>query len=244
MSQYVAEHQLSSKGAPAGGSSENLPTFFGDKSRALRGELDKAQGRIRVTLEAINSAMALRNSEKGIAEAENVKRLTELAFFFIPLTFAAAIFSIQVQEFEQSPPQMTTFVITAVCLLFAVYCFRLAQYLGNKYYWGTKLGREINRTLIKISDYLENQCENDDCCGDECCGVELDTRSIRSRPRDPFDPAVDMEGVVCQQPRPREAPSIGPAVVRASTTSQNSGRVRGSISGAGSGSRSNTFDAV
>ena len=48
--------------------------------------------------------MSLLESKRDIEEAEGVSRLTELAFFFIPTTFAASLFSMQVWELEESPP--------------------------------------------------------------------------------------------------------------------------------------------
>ncbi|KAE9368888.1 hypothetical protein N431DRAFT_561211 [Stipitochalara longipes BDJ] len=49
------------------------------------------------------SNMALLDSRRSIAEAHSVTKLTELAFFFIPLTFAESLFffGMQIEEFEQ-----------------------------------------------------------------------------------------------------------------------------------------------
>lgn len=84
----------------------------------------------------MNSELALINTQKSISEAENVKRLTELAFIFVPMTFAAAIYSIQVQEFQDKPPRLWTFFVTAVCLVMLVYCVRILQYFVVRNQWG------------------------------------------------------------------------------------------------------------
>lgn len=46
--------------------------------------------------------MSLIESKRGIAEAESVTKLTEWAFFFIPLTFTASMFSMHVKELDRS----------------------------------------------------------------------------------------------------------------------------------------------
>ncbi|KAK0670270.1 hypothetical protein QBC41DRAFT_198875, partial [Cercophora samala] len=42
---------------------------------------------------------------RGIAQAENVTRLTELAFVFIPMSFAAAVFSMQTSGAGGNPTE-------------------------------------------------------------------------------------------------------------------------------------------
>ena len=44
------------------------------------------------TFTMVMATMSLMESEKAIIEAEGVTKLTQLAFFFIPLTFVAGIF--------------------------------------------------------------------------------------------------------------------------------------------------------
>jgi Mg2+ and Co2+ transporter CorA len=51
---------------------------------------------------------------RSIEQAESVANLTELAFVFIPLTYTAGIFSMQVRELQDSPPP--TFPVTFWCL--------------------------------------------------------------------------------------------------------------------------------
>lgn len=57
----------------------------------------------------------------------NVAGLMELAFIFIPMTFAAANSSIQAQELEDTPPRFWTFVVTAIGLLLLVYGVRALE---------------------------------------------------------------------------------------------------------------------
>lgn len=69
--------------------------------------------------------MSIVESKRGIAEAESVTKLTELAFFFIPLTFSASIFSMQVKELNASQTSIVAFVILAFIVTTASYALRL-----------------------------------------------------------------------------------------------------------------------
>ena len=64
-------------------------------------------------------------SKRGIAEAESVARLTELAFFFIPLTFAASVFSMQVKELSSADLSISAFFALAISLTASAYLLRL-----------------------------------------------------------------------------------------------------------------------
>ena len=69
--------------------------------------------------------MSIVESKRGIAEAESVTKLTELAFFFIPLTFSASIFSMQVKELNASRISIAAFFILATIITSASYALRL-----------------------------------------------------------------------------------------------------------------------
>ena len=69
--------------------------------------------------------MSIIESKRGIAEAESVTKLTELAFFFIPLTFSASIFSMQVKELNASRISIAAFFILATIITTASYALRL-----------------------------------------------------------------------------------------------------------------------
>ena len=69
--------------------------------------------------------MSIVESKRGIAEAESVTKLTELAFFFIPLTFSASIFSMQVKELDASRVSIAAFFTLAIIITFASYALRL-----------------------------------------------------------------------------------------------------------------------
>lgn len=68
--------------------------------------------------------MALLDSSRSIAEARTVAKLTELAFAFIPLTFACSIFSMQVTELQNGVP-FWAFLVTAAGMGMITYVVRL-----------------------------------------------------------------------------------------------------------------------
>jgi hypothetical protein len=75
------------------------------------------------SLNSITGALQFMESQRAIMEAESISRLTELAFLFIPLSFAAALFSMQVQELSQPPP-VAHFVAFALPLSATTYALR------------------------------------------------------------------------------------------------------------------------
>lgn len=85
------------------------------------------QRRTESSNKSLLTTMSLAESKRGIAEAESVTRLTQLAFFFIPLTFSASIFSMQVKELNASVTPISAFVILAICITIGSYALRLAM---------------------------------------------------------------------------------------------------------------------
>jgi hypothetical protein len=111
--------------------SEIISKKYATNSRSLTALVDevKNNGRTvttkvwRVT-KGLRAEMSLLESRRGIAEAESVTRLTELAFIFIPLTFVSSIFSMQVNELSSGVP-FSTFLIAASCATVLLYGTRL-----------------------------------------------------------------------------------------------------------------------
>jgi len=69
--------------------------------------------------------MSIVENKRGIAEAEGVTILTELEFFFIPLTFSASIFSMQVKEISSATVSLSAFFFLAVISTVSSYALRL-----------------------------------------------------------------------------------------------------------------------
>ena len=71
------------------------------------------------------SSMQLIESQKGIIQAGQVQRLTQLAFLFIPISLLAAVFGMNVAEYKIPSKIWVFFLIAAV--LFGVTCFMLSR---------------------------------------------------------------------------------------------------------------------
>ncbi|KAL8943781.1 MAG: hypothetical protein Q9211_000864 [Gyalolechia sp. 1 TL-2023] len=89
-------------------------------------QITKAQERRTTTYKSLMTAMSLVESKRGISEAESVTKLTELAFFFIPLTFAASLFSMQVKELDADTTSVGVFFGVALTITACSYVLRLA----------------------------------------------------------------------------------------------------------------------
>ena len=87
-------------------------------------QVTKVQGRTESTHRSLMATMSLIESKRGISEAESVTKLTEWAFFFIPLTFTATLFSMQVKELDGST-SVSFFVAVALAITICSYGLRL-----------------------------------------------------------------------------------------------------------------------
>ncbi|KAL6704385.1 hypothetical protein ACN47E_008237 [Coniothyrium glycines] len=65
------------------------------------------------------------DSRRGIAKAENISKLTKLAFVFIPLSFVASLFSMQIHELERGL-FVSAFVLVAFGFVMIAYAIRLS----------------------------------------------------------------------------------------------------------------------
>lgn len=88
-------------------------------------EITKLRQRTASSYQSLMANMSIVESKRGIAEAEGVSKLTELAFFFIPLTFSASIFSMQVKELNAADISVSAFIILAIIVTFLSYGLRL-----------------------------------------------------------------------------------------------------------------------
>ncbi|KAK3299816.1 uncharacterized protein B0H64DRAFT_447737 [Chaetomium fimeti] len=74
------------------------------RDRALKQaekQLEATMARLEGTYQVLMSSMSILESEKAIEQAEVVTRLTNLAFFFIPLTFVSGLFGMNLNEFDK-----------------------------------------------------------------------------------------------------------------------------------------------
>ena len=93
--------------------------------RECKIEIANLQHRATSSYQSLMANMSIVESKRGIAEAEGVTKLTELAFFFIPLTFSASIFSMQVREINAADISVSAFIILAIVITVLSYALRL-----------------------------------------------------------------------------------------------------------------------
>ncbi|KAL4781145.1 hypothetical protein BJX76DRAFT_336165 [Aspergillus varians] len=95
-----------------------------DSIGELRSDFERTIQGFKDVSNAITGTLQFIESHRAIAEAESVTRLTELAFLFIPLSFAASLFSMQIQPLT-NPVPVGNFVAFALSLSTATYALRL-----------------------------------------------------------------------------------------------------------------------
>ena len=75
--------------------------------------------------DSLRAEMQIVDSRRSIAEAESISKLTELAFVFVPLSFVASLFSMQVHELDGGVP-IYRFAIVAIGFVMVAYAVRLS----------------------------------------------------------------------------------------------------------------------
>ncbi|KAF3223479.1 hypothetical protein TWF106_004872 [Orbilia oligospora] len=71
-----------------------------EELRELTIAVEYTHKRVESDFQALMSSMSIVESRRAISETEVVSKLTQLAFFFIPLSLVAAIFGMNINEFE------------------------------------------------------------------------------------------------------------------------------------------------
>ena len=128
---------------------------YGASNRA-KFKLEHIRSRVKKTLaDAVSSyatmraEMSILDSRRSIAEAESVGKLTELAFIFIPITFAASVFSMQIKELQNAVP-LRNFIIACIIILACSYGLRLLVR-------SRLLRRSMQRLIEDVREYAEVQ---------------------------------------------------------------------------------------
>ncbi|KAJ6177911.1 hypothetical protein N7519_008372 [Penicillium mononematosum] len=88
--------------------------------------IDHVMDRLQRTSASLTSNMGLLDSRRSIDEAHAVARLTELAFIFVPMSFAASVFGMQVEPFADPVP-LSNFFIVAVFVTSFAYLMRMTM---------------------------------------------------------------------------------------------------------------------
>ncbi|EPS40496.1 hypothetical protein H072_5629 [Dactylellina haptotyla CBS 200.50] len=82
----------------------------------------EVKGRVEKTFQALMSSMSILANQEAISEAASVGKLTELAFLFIPTSFAATFYSMQIESLK---PSVAKFAVLALVLSTVAYGARL-----------------------------------------------------------------------------------------------------------------------
>jgi len=115
-------------------------------------KLDSIVGKTRSTYDFLRAEFTALESRKQVSESESVTRLTELAFIFIPLSFMASVFSMQIQEL-QDPVPLRAFVAASICVLAGAYAFRL--FIRSAVY--TSMASAVSHTVRRQAFIAEGQ---------------------------------------------------------------------------------------
>lgn len=95
---------------------------------------------------ALRAELSVLVSRKQLLESSSITKLTELAFVFIPLSFIASTFSMQVQEL-QPPPRLATFILAAFLAVVLAYVVRF--FLNSRAF--DKISRRTEQAVRRYS---------------------------------------------------------------------------------------------
>lgn len=88
-------------------------------------DVQALQRRAESTLAMLASSMGLSQSALVIDQTSGINKLTELAFFFVPLSFITSVFSMQVKELTAAPPHIWTWGLALSLVFLATYLIRI-----------------------------------------------------------------------------------------------------------------------
>ncbi|OCL04462.1 hypothetical protein AOQ84DRAFT_117046 [Glonium stellatum] len=103
---------------------KETPQFSSSLVSSVKNHIDALVAQIEKTQNSLRAELSILESKRGIAQAESVSKLTELAFFFIPLTFIATTYSMQIKELKK-PPSISSFIWASITAVIVSYGLRL-----------------------------------------------------------------------------------------------------------------------
>ncbi|KAJ6021627.1 Mg2+ transporter protein CorA-like/Zinc transport protein ZntB [Penicillium herquei] len=115
--------------------------------KSLLKNIERTRDRLRGTSASLTSNMGLLDSRRSIDEAHAVTRLTELAFIFIPLSFAASVFGMQVKPLA-NPVPIWWFFVVAVVATGCSYMMRIVM----RSQWFAHMKIEMKADIKKYAD--------------------------------------------------------------------------------------------
>ncbi|KAK6343300.1 Mg(2+) transporter [Orbilia blumenaviensis] len=106
------------------------------------GRMEERASQLRHIIENYQSFLrateSVQEARKSVEQAESVKLLTKVAFIYIPLTFAASLFGINIREWQGSElPSVIWFIVTAVlCIIItSLVAFIVSKWSKDGWSW-------------------------------------------------------------------------------------------------------------
>ncbi|GKU05681.1 hypothetical protein FLAG1_08571 [Fusarium langsethiae] len=103
----------------------NLPEDVEQEMIELQEDLQSLRTRSEQTLNFLVASTGISQSALVIDQTSGINKLTELAFFFVPLSFITAVFSMQVAELNDAPPKMWTWGLSLGVVFVITYAIRI-----------------------------------------------------------------------------------------------------------------------
>lgn len=128
---------------------EREEQFFNGGWDSILPQIDEALDRVSVAYTSLRAEMSIMEARRSMEEAESVSKLTELAFLFIPLSFAASLFSMQVDVLKSDGGvPLTYFLLTAGCLIGFAYATRLIARSSAVAWVKQKMSKDIRQFSV------------------------------------------------------------------------------------------------
>lgn len=102
----------------------NLSEELEQEMVELQEDLESLRLRSEQTLNFLLASTGITQSALVIDQTSGINKLTELAFFFVPLSFITAVFSMQVAELNDAPPKMWTWGLSLGVVFTVTYTVR------------------------------------------------------------------------------------------------------------------------
>ncbi|KAF4994433.1 hypothetical protein FDECE_13134 [Fusarium decemcellulare] len=100
------------------------PPELAEELAELTADLQSLQARAEQSLNLLVASTGLAQSTLVINQTSGINKLTELAFFFVPLSFITSVFSMQVAELTDTPPKIWTWGLSLGLVFVVTYLIR------------------------------------------------------------------------------------------------------------------------
>ena len=98
-------------------SDDDLQVAFCKDYEALLAAAEQLETKCRQGMQALQNNASIIESKKGIVQAEEVTKLTQLAFFFVPLSYLASLFGMNMKEFNTGRVSLWVWALASMCAL-------------------------------------------------------------------------------------------------------------------------------